>query len=111
MSTIISLSACAEDFTFNTKVRYHAACASKDYAKCARENNKEIVIKHMHEDSKIIDVKNEIFKHEKGNKKFSPANQVITCAEKLWPDDNAWADICWNDYSDGVLVDLHLRKN
>ncbi len=106
----ISLSVFADDSTFDAKVRYHADCPSKDYAKCARENNKEIIIKNMHGDSKIIDLKKDIFKHEKDNEKFLPAKQVITC-ENLWPDDNDYADRCWNDYLEGVLVDLYLRKN
>ncbi|MES2142054.1 MAG: hypothetical protein V4471_04115 [Pseudomonadota bacterium] len=107
--SIISISAFAEDdFTFNAEVQYHAACPSKDYAKCAREN-KEIFIKDMDENSTISDVKKAVFKHEKEAKKFSPPNQVITC-ESLFPEDSEYADICWNDDLEGALFTLHLKE-
>ena len=113
LSAIISLPAIASDdeFTYDATVQYHADCPDKNYEKCARENNKEIIIKGMHEDSTILDVKNDVFKQEKGDKRFAPSKQVVTCAESLWPDDNDYADICWNDDLEGALFELHLRKD
>ncbi|WP_126323434.1 hypothetical protein [Candidatus Rickettsiella viridis] len=108
LSMFISLPAFAKDYPpFDATVKYYAPCPNKDYEKCAKEN-KKIIIKAMPGNSKILDLKQAIFKSEKNNKKFSPDEQMITCND-YWPNDTQFADVCWNDKLKGVSVDLNLK--
>ncbi len=64
----------------------------------------------MAELSSIRDVKKAVIEHEKEAKKFSPANQIITCAESFRPEDCEYAEKGWNDALRGSLFYLHLRE-
>lgn len=108
LSMFINLPAFAENYPpFDATVKYYAACPSKNYEKCAKENRK-IVIKAMPGNSKILDLKKAVFESEKNNQKFLPDKQEITC-DNLWSGDTQFVKVCQNDKLKGVSVDLHLR--
>lgn len=105
---ITNASIAADNPNYDATVRYHAPCPSKNYEKCAKEN-KIIQLKNVDGDSLVSDLKSLIFTEMEKNKKFRPDNQMISCGNR-WPEDNEYADICWNNRLEKVSVDLNLKS-